>query len=404
MNLSIGKFEQAYKVIAEHLRKTPLVYNEWLSKKYGANIYLKLENLQPVGSFKVRGALYKISKLSPKEKSQGVIAVSAGNHAQGVAWAASKFDIPATIIMPKNAPINKIVSTEKLGATVILEGNNVDESFAFLEEYNKKHNHVYVHPFADEDVILGQGSIALELCEQIKNIDYLFGSIGGGGLVTGVGSVLKNKYPNTQIIASQPKGACSMIQSLYQAKVTYSKTVSTFADGIKVKVPSEMMMKLLEELIDDSVIVNDDQIAQGVLDLMEQARVIAEGAGAINLAAFDLLHKRSPEKFKDKDIVILICGGNIDINLIDRIIDIGLIQSSRKRKVKIVLEDIPGALNLLTEKILNAGANVLEVEHRRDDPRIKFGQSLVQITLETKDEKHTHEILSELESNFEVVP
>lgn len=403
MGLKAEDFKKAHELIKEYLPYTPLIFNEWLSKKYGAKIYLKLENLQPVGSFKLRGALNKIAKLTEEERARGVIAASAGNHAQGVAWAASKFGIEATIVMPINSPITKILNTEKLGAKVILQGTNVDESFEFLDKYNQEKNHVYIHPFSDDDVILGQGSIAYELSEQLENFDFLFGSIGGGGLLAGVGSALKNLGVNCSIIGSQAQGACSMIRSLNQGSIIESKEVNTFADGIKVKKPHQKMMELLDEILSDAVIVNDEQISQSVLDLIEQARVITEGAGAINLAALDILFHQNPRRFKGKNIVIMICGGNIDINLVDRIIEQGLISSSRRLKVKVFLEDVPGALNLLTKTILDSNANVLQVEHKRDDPRVKLNQSIVEVILETRGHEHGQKVMQALEKNFEIL-
>jgi threonine dehydratase len=211
MNLEFSGFEKANETLKGYILKTPLIKNEWLSKKYGCEVFLKLENLQPVGSFKLRGATNMIANLKEDERKKGVVAVSAGNHAQGVAWAAQKFGIDATIIMPKPSPLVKIMNTEALGAKVILEGENVDESFEFAKEYLKNNNKIYVHPFNQEDVIYGQGTIGFELKEQIKDIDFLFGSIGGGGLMAGLGTVVKKFFPNCLVVGSQSTGAASMI-------------------------------------------------------------------------------------------------------------------------------------------------------------------------------------------------
>ena len=404
MNLEFDEFEKAYHNLQNYIIKTPLIKNEWLSTKYSCDVFLKLENLQPVGSFKLRGATNMIANLSEEERAKGVVAVSAGNHAQGVAWAAKKFNIDATIIMPKPSPLVKIMNTEALGAKVILEGENVDESFEYAKEYLKKHNKVYVHPFNQEDVIYGQGSIGFELKEQIDNIDFIFGSIGGGGLMAGLGHVVKHFYPNCKIIGSQSSGASSMIKSLQQGKLIECETLATFADGIKVKKPDFKMYELLDEIIDEAVHVDDDKVALSVLDLMERARVIAEGAGAINLAAFDELFERNPRRFKGKKVVLVICGGNIDINLVDRIIENGLIESKRRVKMNVLLDDKPGALHNLTSCLMNAQANVVQVFHKRDVPFLQLNQSIVEVTLECRGATHAEEIYESVKEYFKILP
>jgi threonine dehydratase len=404
MNLDFEGFEKAQEKISQYITKTPLIKNEWLSKKYRCEVYLKLENLQPVGSFKLRGATNMIANLSEEERKRGVVAVSAGNHAQGVAWAASKFGIEATIIMPKPSPLVKIMNTEALGAKVILEGENVDESFEFAKEYLKKNKQVYVHPFNQEDVIYGQGTIGFELKEQIDDIDYIFGSIGGGGLMSGLGTVVKKIFPNCCVVGSQSTGAASMIKSLQQGKLIESETLETFADGIKVRKPEFKMYEILDKVIDEAVHVDDDKVAMAVLQLIEQARVIAEGAGAINLAALNELYERSPRRFKNKKVVLVICGGNIDINLIDRIIENGLIESKRRIKLNVLLSDRPGALHDLTEVLQKVQANVLQVYHKRDVPFLRLDQSIVEITLESKGESHADEIIKQVSKHFHLLP
>lgn len=396
-------FEKAYKTLQKYITPTPLVKNEWLSQKYGCNVYLKLENLQPVGSFKLRGATNMLANLSAAELEQGVMAVSAGNHAQGVAWAAAKFGTKATIIMPENTPIVKISRSEQLGAEIILRGENVDESFEYAKEYLKNNKRIYVHPFNDLNVIYGQGSISFELKEQMDHANFIFGSIGGGGLMSGVGFVAKQFFPNTTIIGSQSTGAASMIKSLQQGKLIESETVQTFADGIKVRKPELKMYELLDSIVDEAVHVSDDKVAMSVLELMEQARVIAEGAGAINLAAFDEIYASNPRRFKGKNVVLIICGGNIDINLVDRIIDKGLIESSRRIKIKVLLDDRPGTLAKLTQSFMNCGANVLHVVHTRDVPALAINQSLVEVTLECKNAQHSEEIVQHLKTEFKIL-
>lgn len=402
MKFEFSEFEKAFKELSEYLVPTPLIRNEWLSAKYSANIYLKLENLQPVGSFKLRGATYKLMNLTQEQKDKGVVAVSAGNHAQGVAWAAQKFGIKATIIMPKPSPIIKVINTRSLGAEVILEGETVDEAFDFVKEYLKGNEKIYIHPFHDKEVILGQGSMGMELIEQIQNIDFLFGSIGGGGKMAGAGFVVKEKFKNVKVIGSQAEGASSMIQSLQKGRLIETDSVSTFADGIKVRKANQEMYEVLDSIIDEAVTVSDDNIAKAVLELLEQARIVSEGAAAINLAAFDDLYRSNPRRFKNKNVVILICGGNIDINVIDRIIDKGLIESKRRLRLYLILPDTPGALMGLTEKISKTTANVLDVKHDRNSPLIKLNESLVELILETKGPEHSQNIINYLKEDYEL--
>jgi len=403
MKLELNEFEKAYKLLSDLIPATPLIKNDWLSSKYGANIYLKLENLQPVGSFKLRGATNKIFNLTDEEKAKGVLAVSAGNHAQGVAWAAKKCGVEATIIMPKPSPLVKILNTESLGAKVILEGENVDESFQFAKEYLKENNQIFVHPFHDPLVVAGQGSITYELKKQLPDVDFIFGSIGGGGLLAGVGFAAKELLPKAKIIGAQATGANSMVKSLQQGRMIEGDSVATFADGIKVRVPNPEMYEILDGIIDEAIHVPDDLIAASVLRLMEQARVIAEGAGAINLAAFHELFEMNPRRFKNKNIVLIICGGNIDINVIDRIIEKGLIETKRRINLSLLLDDKPGALKEMTQIISETGANILEIIHDRNAPYIELQQSIVKATLETKGPKHTEEIFNTLKEKYKII-
>ncbi|MAZ49880.1 MAG: threonine ammonia-lyase [Halobacteriovoraceae bacterium] len=404
MKLELKGFEQALENIRPYVAATPLIKNEWLSKKFNCEIFLKLENMQPVGSFKLRGATNFMAHMTEEEKKLGVLAVSAGNHAQGVAWAAEKFGLHATIIMPTSSPLTKISNTEALGASVILKGENVDESFEFAKEYLQENKKVYIHPFNHENVVYGQGTIAYELKDQLPDADFIFGSIGGGGLMAGIGVVAKSIFDKCTIVGCQSTGAASMIKSLQQGKLIESETVATFADGIKVKKPYLNLYETLDSVIDEAIHVSDDKVAKSLLDLIENARIITEGAGAINLAAFEELYERNPRRFKGKKVVLVICGGNIDINLIDRIIDIGLMESKRRVKMKVILEDKPGGLNLLTEILSTTNANVLQVYHLRDEPQIQLNQSMVEVIIETKGEEHTEKVFSAVREKFEVIP
>lgn len=400
MIVDFGQLKKAYQKLSPMIGPTPLVYNEWLSQQYQCQVFLKLENMLPIGSFKMRGATYKISQLTAAEKKLGVLAVSAGNHAQGVAWAAQKFKIKATIIMPEGSPLTKIRNTESLGATVILKGKNIEECFEVAQEMMKKKKMIFVHPFHDPYVIAGQGTVAFELLEQLPEVDYVFSSIGGGGLVSGMGQVLKAKKTKAKVIAGQASGCSAMAQSLAAGKIITTNKAETFADGIRVKNVNEDMFKSLKSVVDSSHLVDDEKMAWAILQLMEKARVIAEGAGALPLALFDQLFQQNPKKFKGKKIVLVVCGGNIDVNLLERIIDRGLIESHRKIRISIPISDRPGVLHQLTKIIKDVGANILEVVHDRTSNETGITGTNVFFTLETKGEVHMKQLLEEMRKDF----
>lgn len=390
----------AYTVLKKVIDPTPLIKNEWLSAQYGCEVWLKLENMLPIGSFKMRGATYKISKLTAAEKKRGVLAVSAGNHAQGVAWAARKFGVQATIIMPEGSPLTKIRNTESLGAKVILHGASIEECFAYAEALMKKKPMVFVHPFKDVDVIAGQSTVAFEMLEQMPKMDYVFSSIGGGGLVSGLGTVLKSELPKVKLIAGQAAGCSAMVDSLNKGKIVTTSKAETFADGIRVKVANPDMFKILQEVVDESLTVDDHKIALAVLQLMEKTRVIAEGAGALPLAALDELHRQNPKRFKGKKVVLVICGGNIDVNLLERIIDRGLLESHRKVRLSVPIADRPGTLHLLTGIIKETGANILQVLHDRDSAGTGITGANVLFTLETKGPEELKKLVARLKVDF----
>jgi threonine dehydratase len=400
MIIDFKEFKEAYSVLKKIIHPTPLVYNEWLSQKYGCQVYLKLENMLPIGSFKMRGATYKISKMSTAEKKNGVLAVSAGNHAQGVAWAAGKFNVKATIIMPEGSPLTKIRNTEALGAKVLLHGQSIEDCFTYAETLMKKQDMIFVHPFNDPKVIAGQGTVAFELLEQMPDMDFIFSSIGGGGLVSGMGQVLKGHKSKVKVIAGQASGCSAMVDSLNAGKIKSIEKAETFADGIRVKKVAPEMFKSLKSVVDSSYSVDDEKMAWAILQLMEKARVIAEGAGALPLALFDQLYQKYPKKFKNKKIVLVVCGGNIDVNLLERIIDRGLIESHRKVRISIPIADRPGILHQLTGVIKAQGANILQVVHDRDSSNTGITGTNVIFTLETKGEDHLKALLKEMKKDF----
>ena len=400
MKIELSEFQKAYQTLKTIIEPTPMVLNEWLSKQYDCQVYLKLENMLPIGSFKMRGATNKIASLTAAEKKLGVLAVSAGNHAQGVAWAANRFKVKATIIMPEGSPLTKIRNTEALGATVVLKGQGIEECFQVAKEMMKKKKMVFVHPFHDPLVIAGQGTVAFEILNQLPDADYLFSSIGGGGLVSGMGQVLKAHKSKMKIIAGQASGCSSMVDSLNAGKIVATHEAETFADGIRVKDVNKDMFVLLGKVVAGSYTVDDEKMAWAILQLMEKARVIAEGAGALPLALFDKLYHKDPKKFKGKKIILVICGGNIDVNLLERIIDRGLIESHRKVKISISISDRPGVLHQLTKIIKDEGANILQVVHDRDSSEVGITGTNVFFTLETKGEDHMNHLLKEMKKEF----
>lgn len=400
LKISKEMMKDAHLLIKKHLDPTPLVFNRWLSEKYGCEVWLKLENMQPIGSFKIRGATNKIAGLTKAEKVNGVLAVSAGNHAQGVAWAAKVFKTKATIIMPINAPITKVESTKALGAKVILHGNNVEDSFKYANELIKKTGAVFVHPFEDQKVISGQATCALEIMESLKDFDYLIGSIGGGGFIAGMGLALKSHCHKAKVVGAQALGANAMVESIRKKKVISHDTSDTFADGIKVKSASSSMYQLLKDVVDEVYDIPDEQIAFAVLELVEKARVVAEGAGALPLAVLQHIHQKNPQSLKNKKVVLVIGGGNIDVNLLGHIIGRGLSVSGRHLRLNIFVSDRPGTLNLLTTVIADHGGNILQVIHDHEHPKCALNEAVIELTLETKGEEHSLEIIKALKKHF----
>lgn len=392
--------KEAHLLIKKHLDPTPLVFNRWLSEKYGCEVWLKLENMQPIGSFKIRGATNKISSLTKAEKQKGVLAVSAGNHAQGVAWAAKVFSTKATIIMPANAPMTKVEATRALGANVILYGNNVEDAFKYANDLVKKTGMIFVHPFEDEKVIAGQATCALEILENQKSFDYIIASIGGGGFIAGIAYALKLHGHKAKVIGAQARGANAMVESLRKKKVIQNETSETFADGIRVRKASPEMYNILKDVVHEVHDISDEQIAFAVLELVEKARVVAEGAGALPLAVLHHLHQKNKASLKNKKVVLVISGGNIDVNLLGHIIDRGLSVSGRHLRLNIFVSDKPGTLNLLTAVIADYGGNILQVIHDHEHPKAALNEAVIELTLETKGEEHSQEIMKALTKHF----
>lgn len=387
--VDLNKIIQAKRTINDFVYRTPFALAPKLSKLYGAEVYLKSENLQRTGAYKIRGAYNKIAHLTDEERAHGVIAASAGNHAQGVAMSAQKFGVHAVIVMPEATPLLKVSGTKALGAEIILKGDNFDEAYAFALEYAKEHNLTFVHPFNDEFVQAGQGTIALEMIEEVADLEYIVVPVGGGGLATGVCSCAKQINPDIKIIAVAAKGAPAMHDSFVAKKPLNSKSVRTIADGIAVRDTSEITLSTIIECVDEFVQVDDEEIASAILYLLEQQKIIVEGAGAAGVAALMNAKFAFPAGAK---IGIILSGGNIDVQMLNIIIEKGLIKSHRKMTINVTLVDKPGALTGLTEILRRANANIVKIDYDRFSTNIEYGDAQITITLETKGKAHQEDI------------
>ena len=387
--VDLNKIVQAKRTISSFVNKTPFALSPKMSKAYGAEIYLKNENLQKTGAYKIRGAFNKIAHLSDEEKARGVIAASAGNHAQGVAISAKHFGVRAVIIMPEATPLLKVSGTKALGGEVILKGDNFDEAYAYALEYAKEHGLTFVHPFDDEFVQAGQGTIALEMLEDVADLEYLVVPVGGGGLVSGIASCAKQINPDIKIIAVSAKGAPAMYESFQKKEAINSKSVRTIADGISVRDTSKITLKTILECVDQFVQVDDEEIASAILYLLEEQKIIVEGAGAVGVAAVMNAKFSYPKNAK---IGIVLSGGNIDVQMLNIIIEKGLIKSHRKMTIIVTLIDKPGALMNLTEILRKANANIVKIDYDRFSTKLDYGDAAITITLETKGKDHQEEI------------
>jgi threonine dehydratase len=383
--------KNAMKVLSPIVRKTPLNNVSNLVSDY--YLYVKLENLQYTGSYKLRGAYYRMSCLNEEEKKRGVIAASAGNHAQGVAYAANKMGIKAVIVMPQFAPLSKINATKELHAEVVLYGANFDEAYQHAKELQKIHNYTFIEPFNDKRVIAGQGTVGLEIINTLPNVDVVLVPIGGGGLASGVGYAIKSVNPNCKVYGVEANGADSMKCSLERDCIVHLEQVSTIADGIAVKKPGDLTFDMCKRYLDGIVCVSDEEIEQTALILLEKAKIVTEGAGATATAAalFEKLDLRG------KNVVSIISGGNVDVNFLEQVINRALILQGRKLIVNCSVFDRPGNLNKLLELIAQAGANVISINHERSGNTRICGYCDVELCLETYNKEHIKEILSLME-------
>lgn len=399
--LTLDKVYHAHYVLKEAIRQTDVIHSPAISNISGCNLYLKCENLQITGSFKVRGAYYKISQLTDGEKARGVIACSAGNHAQGVALASKKFGIKSIICMPDGAPISKVEATRSYGAEVVLVPGVYDDAHNRAEELHEKNGYTFIHPFDDEDVIAGQGTIGLEIMEQIKNADVVVVPVGGGGLVSGVAFAVKSLNPKVRVYGVQSSGAPSMANSLEHHKIETLPSVSTVADGIAVKEPGRLTFDICSKYVDGIVTVTDDQVSAAILTLIEKQKMIAEGAGAVAVAA--VMFNKIPAS-KGKNVVCLVSGGNIDVTILSRVINRGLLMSGRQCSMTLELMDKPGQLVGVSEIIASCGGNVTAVLHERTNEGTAINGCYLKLQIETKDFDHIKLIKDTLTANgFKVI-
>ena len=376
----------------EVIRKTNLEFSETFSKICGANVYLKNEYEQKTGSFKIRGAYSKIKSLTDSEKSKGVVAASAGNHSQGVAFASHIENIPCTIVMPKTASPAKVSATRGYGANVVLEGMTYDESWAHAQKISAETNATIIHAFDDSHVIAGQGVIGLEIMEQLPGVDEIYVPIGGGGLVAGIITAVKEKYPNVKIIGVESSAYPAMKKSLENNSLETVTGTTTIADGISVKTPGKLTFEIVKEKIDKIVTVDDSDIINAMFLLMERSKAVVEPAGAVALA-YILKHK--PES--GKNVVPILCGGNIDMYLLGQIVSKGLSGMGRMLKISVLLKDKPGSLKELVDEISSINVNIVEVIHDRLSTDVSAGSAGVTISLETEDQNQSNELINHLE-------
>ena len=387
--LTIDKVFHASLVLKDIIRPTPLARAYGFSKDF--DLYFKPENLQRTGSFKLRGSGYKIAMLSDEEKARGVIACSAGNHAQGVALAASKCGISSLICLPENAPLSKVEATKGFGAEVCLVPGVYDDAYKKALELKEAHGYTFVHPFDDENVIAGQGTIGLEILNEMDDLDAVIVPIGGGGLIAGIAFAIKSLRPNVKVYGVQAAGAPSMFQSVKNGEIGTLSSVSTIADGIAVKRPGDLTYEIVSKYVDDIATVTEDEICAAILKLIEKQKMIAEGAGAVSVAA--AMFNKFP--IQGKKVVCVISGGNIDVTSLSRVINRGLMKSGRTATLQIELMDKPGMLKDVTHIIADCGGNVTGVHHDRGRSE-NINECILRIDLETRNYDHVEEILAAL--------
>ncbi|MGI8670460.1 MAG: threonine ammonia-lyase [Aridibacter sp.] len=395
MTIKISDIEDAQNVLKDTIIPTPILPDNKLSEKIGANAFLKAECLQRGGSFKIRGAFNKISRLNDDEKKRGVVAASAGNHAQGVALAASLNGIKSTIVLPEYAPLTKVMATKNYGADVILHGSSFDEAMNYSFELAEKFGYTHIHAFDDEQIIAGQGTIGLEIKDDLPQVDAVVVPIGGGGIISGIAIALKHFLPNVRIIGVEAKNFAVIKDSLETGLPNAEKLKLTIADGIAVKSPGKITLEIIREYVDEIVEVTEEEIANAIFHCVANNRLVVEGAGAAGVAA---LLANKIELSENETVCAVLCGGNIDANLLARILEQVLVRQSRYITLKVLVQDRPGRLAKLLDIVSGKGANVIEVFHRRAMYLAPLGQVGIEMLLEVRDEEHGNEIYNELQN------
>ena len=389
--MTLEKFEEASELVKKVTNSTKLVYSDYLSEQSGGKVYLKPENMQHTGAYKIRGAYYKISTLSDEERGRGLITASAGNHAQGVAFAAKKFGCKAVIVMPTVTPLIKVNRTKSYGAEVILHGDVYDDAYAYACELAEKEGYTFVHPFNDIDVATGQGTIAMEIVQELPTVDYILVPIGGGGLVSGVATLAKMLNPKIKVIGVEPAEAASMKAALAAGEVVQLESANTIADGTAVKAVGDKILPFVKENVDDVHLVEDDELIGAFLDMVENHKMIVENSGLLSVAALKQLD------CKGKKVVCVLSGGNMDVITMSSIVQHGLIQRDRIFSVSVLLPDKPGELVQVAQTIAEAQGNVIKLEHNQFVSTNRNAAVELRITMEAFGTEHKQEILKALE-------
>ncbi len=394
--LSLDAILEARPRVQATARHTPLEYSYTYSSMTGADIHLKLENFQRTGAFKIRGATNRIGTLTTAQREAGVVTASAGNHAQGVALAASRAGVDSKIVMPENAPISKVKATESYGASVVLDGGDYNEATERAHEIEREEGRTYLHAFDDPDVMAGQGTIGLEILEDCPQVDTVVVPVGGGGLISGIATAIKAKKPETRVIGVQAEGASSLATSLQKGEVTAINGVDTIADGIATRSVGKQTFPIIQARVDEVCTVSDPEIAMAVVYLLERSKTLVEGAGAVALAA--VLFEKF--KFEPEEVIVpALCGGNIDLNTLTTVIVRGLVETGRYLKIRTVLKDQPGALEELLAILSGHRANIYAIQHDRTSREIGMSDTEVEIDLETRGHEHVTQLLEALESH-----
>lgn len=390
---TLDKFEAASEIVKQVTNPTKLVYSDYLSQQTGGKVYLKPENMQQTGAYKIRGAYYKISSLSKEERERGLITASAGNHAQGIAYAAQKFGCKATIVMPSVTPLIKVNRSKNYGAEVILHGDVFDDAYKKAMEIAEEHGYTFIHPFDDIDVAIGQGTITMEIIQELPTVDYILAPIGGGGLIAGVATLAKMLNPKIKVIGVEPIEAASMSASLEAGEVVEIESANTIADGTAVKTVGKNIFKYVQQYVDQVLLVEDDELIGAFLDMVENHKMVVENSGLLTVAALKQLDLRG------KKVVSILSGGNMDVITMSSIVQHGLIQRDRIFSVSVLLPDKPGELVRVADTIAKAQGNVIKLDHNQFVSTNRNAAVELRITLESFGTEHKRQILKALEDN-----